>query len=593
VVQLRDVRAGKTAMLGAVVATLVAGGLALAVAPAADAGVVAPYEVIATIPLSGGGNAVALDPGTHTAYVVDSATNSVTAIDTSTDAAVATIPVGIAPFAIAVDPGTHRAYVSNTGVNDFDNSPPTSTDDTVSVIDTTTNTVINTITVFASPRGVAVDPGTHAVYVAIYLSNQMAARIDPTTNPATVTTSDILGSRPWAAAIDPSTHLAYVTTLFGGTVSVLDGTTITDTIGQFNGPTQIAVEAGIGAAPGHAYVVSAGGVSVINTVTNTVTGQLPTGNAPSSVSIDPGTHLAYVTNSGDDTVSVINTSDDTAIATVPVGSGPGSAAVDPSTHRVYVLNSNSISVIAPHQDPTITATVSSAHARTSHGWYRTPVTVTFHCTTHSAALTKACPAAVILRSNGAGQSITRTIAAVDDGTATVTVRGINIDESAPSVFVGRIRNGATYRAATPTATCVGKDALSGIASCTLTRRTSGHRTTITATATDKAGNTRRAQASYTTLPIYVQGAAFTGGAFSVHAGHTYTFVVTGSTRRPTYYDAAVYPMKPAGHDYSFHAAGQHRWTLRVTMTKNLASHTYWNAGVKIGSTMHVVKLRVS
>jgi hypothetical protein len=250
------------------------------------------------------------------------------------------------------------------------------------------------------------------------------------------------------------------------------------------------------------------------------------------------------------------------------------------------------SVSTARNDPSITATVTSAHARTPYGWYRSPVTVTFHCTTHGAALTAACPAAVVLRTNAAGLSVTRTIAAADGGTATLVLRGVNIDQSAPSVSVGGVRSGASYNGTAPAATCRGEDALSGIARCTVSKRVSGSTVTVTAVATDKAGNTRSAHATYTTLPIYFQGVSRTHGAFALKTGHTYTIVVVGSSRRPTYIDAVVYPNRPSGEDHSFHAAGYHRWTLGVTITRNMRSHTYWNVGVKIGATLHVMKIRV-
>jgi hypothetical protein len=84
----------------------------------------------------------------------------------------------------------------------------------------------------------------------------------------------------------------------------------------------------------------------------------------------------------------------------------------------------------------------------------------------------------------------------------------------------------------------------------------------------------------------------THGAFALKTGHTYTIVVVGSSRRPTYIDAVVYPNRPSGEDHSFHAAGYHRWMLGVTITRNMRSHTYWNVGVKIGATLHVMKIRV-
>ena len=68
-------------------------------------------------------------------------------IDINTNTVVGNpIPVGIAPLAIAYDPVHQDMYVTNFG------------DDTVSVIDTTTNTVIDTIPVGNVPLGIAYDP---------------------------------------------------------------------------------------------------------------------------------------------------------------------------------------------------------------------------------------------------------------------------------------------------------------------------------------------------------------------------------------------------------------------------------------------------
>ena len=74
-------------------------------------------------------------------------------IDASTRTVTATVPVGKDPDGVAVDPGTHTVYVTNFG------------DDTVSVIDGSTRTVTATVPVGKDPVGVAVDPGTHTVYV--------------------------------------------------------------------------------------------------------------------------------------------------------------------------------------------------------------------------------------------------------------------------------------------------------------------------------------------------------------------------------------------------------------------------------------------
>jgi YVTN family beta-propeller protein len=67
---------------------------------------------------------------------------------------IATIDVGVNPIGVAVNPATNRIYVTNNA------------DDTVSVIDGTTNTVIATVDVGDYPDGIAVNPTTNRIYVA-------------------------------------------------------------------------------------------------------------------------------------------------------------------------------------------------------------------------------------------------------------------------------------------------------------------------------------------------------------------------------------------------------------------------------------------
>ena len=83
---------------------------------------------------------------------------------------------------MAVDPGTHTVYVTNRN------------DDTVSVIDGSTHTVTATVPVGKSPDGVAVDPGTHTVYVTNQLSDGTVSVIDGSTR--TVTATVPVGNAP-------------------------------------------------------------------------------------------------------------------------------------------------------------------------------------------------------------------------------------------------------------------------------------------------------------------------------------------------------------------------------------------------------------
>jgi YVTN family beta-propeller protein len=80
------------------------------------------------------------------AYITNLGSNSVSVIDTATNTVTVTIPVGVGPYGVAVSQDGSKLYVTN------------ESSDTVSVIDTATNTVIATIPVGTTPRGVAVTP---------------------------------------------------------------------------------------------------------------------------------------------------------------------------------------------------------------------------------------------------------------------------------------------------------------------------------------------------------------------------------------------------------------------------------------------------
>jgi YVTN family beta-propeller protein len=67
---------------------------------------------------------LAVTPDGKHAHVADSGDNTVSVIDTASNTVVATVPVGSLPFGVAVTPDGKRAYVANNLVT------------TVSVIDT-------------------------------------------------------------------------------------------------------------------------------------------------------------------------------------------------------------------------------------------------------------------------------------------------------------------------------------------------------------------------------------------------------------------------------------------------------------------------
>lgn len=394
----------------------------------------------------------------------------------------------------------------------------------------------------------------------------------------TVTATGGGSGNPVTFAIDPTSS----------SVCTISGSTVT-----FTGPGACLIDASQAGNDQYSAASASQSVPVSKAATSTSVAVHPTSITATVTAVPPGagTPTGSVTFSVDGSpVGTATLSGGTATLTYTVPSG--------ATHSVSAVyggdsDFTGSSGSTSRQDPTITATVSSAYPKTSYGWYRSAVTITFTCTAASAPLTAPCPGPVTLSHSGAGQSVTETITATDGGTATVTVSGINIDTVPPTVSVSGVQNGATYLGIAPAAHCAGSDALSGIASCTLTSSQSGDKVTVTATATDKAGNTSTATVSYTVLHFYILCAPYKNGAFQVQGGRTYTLVaLTNSTARPRLYQATPAGTQPSQPGPYFQSAGReyglNRYTVTVPITRNLSTHINWNFGVKVGSTMNLI-----
>jgi len=139
----------------------------------------------------------------------------VSVIDTATSG-VTTIDVGNLPIGVAVSPDGSKVYVTNIDSN------------TVSVIDTATNGVTS-IAVGSRPEGVAVTPNGSKVYVANQISSAVPGTvsvIDTTTN--TVIASPSVGVLPEGLAVTPDGSKVYVANFGSNTVSVI--ATATNTV---------------------------------------------------------------------------------------------------------------------------------------------------------------------------------------------------------------------------------------------------------------------------------------------------------------------------------------------------------------------------
>jgi len=232
--------------------------------------------------------------------------------------------------------GAARAYVTNLK------------DGSISVIDTGSNTVVDTINFALGgvyPLGVAVNASATRVWVTHLGSNQVSV-ID-TASDFSASGYISVGRAPWGVAVNPAGTRAWVANSEDNTVSVIDGGSyaVIHTIAVGKDPAGVAVSP----SGTRVFVTNRGDntVSVIDAAASSVVGTIPVGNGPAGVVVDPTGISVYVTNQFGNSVSVIDAAGGAVVATIPVGAFPRGIATNPSGSRVWVANynGNSVSVI--------------------------------------------------------------------------------------------------------------------------------------------------------------------------------------------------------------------------------------------------------
>lgn len=329
---------------------------------------------------------------------------------------IATINAGVTPTGMAITSDSKTLYVANnnnygvttgdyiTVVNAATNMPITniysntfnqpytatlSTDEsllyitnsygtTISIIDTATNTVVDTIGGLDGPSGLAIKGTTG--YVNNYGAGMTSGSgttisvVDLTNG--NITDTIIVDQAPAALALSPDGTLLYVACYTTGetglgTVNVVStvSNTVVDTITGFSGPFGIAVHPnGL-----TAYVTNFGSnnfdpygttVSVVDLVGNTIVATVEMGGIqPSGVAVTPNGKFVYISNyntlysvgtptfllapPGQGTVNVISTESNQLVpVTIAVGQSPANIVISPNGKTVYVSNFTSGTVSA-------------------------------------------------------------------------------------------------------------------------------------------------------------------------------------------------------------------------------------------------------
>lgn len=234
-----------------------------------------------------------------------------------------TITVGAYPDAIAVDPGTHTAYVTNMG-----NGQAVNGNGTLSIVN---GTDVQTIRLGGTPVGVAVNPTTHTAYVPVYNAQSKLVRVTPHGR------TSVPLSNPQAVAVDASNGTVWVLEA-PRILAQFVGNAETDYAIKGSFPEQLAVDP----VTHIAYVLSTDGVlSEVTTTGLVLIKRL--GRAAAALAIDSEHGLVYVAHSeyfggGVSHPALLSVLSGLTVHVVDLGSGyaVGGLALDPSTGTAYV-----------------------------------------------------------------------------------------------------------------------------------------------------------------------------------------------------------------------------------------------------------------
>jgi YVTN family beta-propeller protein len=299
-------------------------------------------------------------------------------IATSTNTVVASIPVGALPLAVAFTPDGSSAYVTNQSSR------------TLSVIDTTTNTVVNTISLGTdSPQYLAMaqPPSGNLLYVS---TSNGPVYLLSTVNDNILTTIQVPGNTTGMALTPDGNHL-YVD------VATLDGN----------------------------Y-----SMSVIDTSHSRVVATIPEnqGDAPGELAISPDGSFAYVAGTGSGVLSIISSASNTRVNGIPIElstatpPNPGSPVFEP----------------VPSADPSVTRV--SVH----------PVSVAGGASVEGyVVLSAAAPSGgvIVSLSSNSASAVVPTSVTVPAGSKTASFSVMTQPvTSATSVFITGVRNNTTLAA---------------------------------------------------------------------------------------------------------------------------------------------------
>jgi phospholipase C len=254
------------------------------------------------------------DVGTAVAYVPGIVGGSVAIVNASTFALISSITGGTTnPYGAAATPDGSEVWVTESGTN------------TVSIINTATNAITGTVVVGVYPHGIAFTPDGKTAYVANTGPNtgpggsEIVSRVDVAGQ--TVTGTVTVGEAPQVVAISPDGSRAFVTCADGVYVIRTSDGSVRKAFEELRNPR------GVSFTPDgqHAWVTDSERDEVVVLAASSLrtVGRIGVGRTPWNTAFTADSATAYVTNANDDTVTVIDAATRRITTTIALGGSNG------------------------------------------------------------------------------------------------------------------------------------------------------------------------------------------------------------------------------------------------------------------------------
>lgn len=253
---------------------------------------------------------------------------------------------------VIVDTIKTKGLISDLALNPIINHIYTANNDgTVSVIDGSSNSVVDTIYVGGERHShyIAVNPNTNRIYVVNFTSDVVSV-INGLTNEIEDTV--VVGNKPYKMAANPTTNLIYVTHIgVMDWVSIIDGSnnTVTDSVHISWGVYGVVVDPSVN----RIYVGAIGGIYVIDGSNNTVIATIDPliVASPHGMAINPQSHRIYVISdltvppppdgvqrSRRGRISIIDGLNNSLVDTIDMEMGLDIVGANSSTNHFYVVD---------------------------------------------------------------------------------------------------------------------------------------------------------------------------------------------------------------------------------------------------------------